>query len=161
MIREGFTEQVTLGLGLRVCVGVQRQASEGTLQAELHAALSWARWMVWFHFAQRRQVWGRWSSLPCVREARPPPDSLLAFCPYLLPLGQLSGICSILLTWTEWEWLVVASGLPGGKALTPLSVTPGPAGWGRLPAWPGPAVSPPQLPDEEIKHFLILQEEDV
>lgn len=75
VIREGFTEQVTLGLGLRVCVGVQRQASEGTLQAELHAALSWARWMVWFHFAQGEQVWGRWSSLPCVREARPPPDS--------------------------------------------------------------------------------------
>ena len=43
MIREGFTEQVTLGLGLRVCVRVQRQASEGTLQAELHVALSWAR----------------------------------------------------------------------------------------------------------------------
>lgn len=59
MIREGFTEQVTLGLGLRVCVGVQRQASEGTLQAELHAALSWARWMVWFHFAQRRAGLGK------------------------------------------------------------------------------------------------------
>ena len=43
MIREGFTGQVTLGLGLRVCVRVQRQASEGTLQAELHVALSWAR----------------------------------------------------------------------------------------------------------------------
>lgn len=24
------------------------------LQAELHAALIWARWMEWFHFAQRK-----------------------------------------------------------------------------------------------------------
>lgn len=77
--------------------GVQRQASEGTLQAELHAALSWARWMVWFHFAQRRVESGKVEQLALREEARPPPDSssgVLPTAPCLL--GQLSGICSIL-----------------------------------------------------------------
>lgn len=52
-IEEGFIEWVILRLGLEGCVGASRQAGEKALQVKLQAAVSWARWAEWFHFAPR------------------------------------------------------------------------------------------------------------
>ena len=53
------------------------------------------------------------------------------------------------------------SGLPGGRALTPLVVTLWPCRWAAAGLARACCVSPPQLTDGEVEHFLILQEEDV
>lgn len=41
-----------MGLSLEGYVGVHGQDGEKALQAEPHVALSWARWVEWFHFVQ-------------------------------------------------------------------------------------------------------------
>lgn len=128
-------------------MGVQRQASEGhcrqnCMRPELGQVDGYGSTL-----HKGEQVWGRWSSLPCVREARPPPDSssgVLAHCPTLPPRSTLRHLFHFS-TWTSGNGLTEASGLPGGKALTPLSVTPL-ALQVAVAVWLGPAVSPTTAP---------------
>lgn len=143
------------------------------MQAEPHAALSWAWWVEWFHFAQRKsRAWeGRVACPRCWGlDLLLIPHLVLCPLPPLLPrstvkylqypwegLGCALGFCSILvpgLVGMAGQHDVRASWRQGS---TPLALALLSCRWA-LPSWPGSAVfSRPQLTDGEVENFLILQ----
>ena len=89
-----------------------------------------------------------------------------AHCPTLLPRSTLRHLLHFSTRtsgngWTEWAQGCLEAGLPGGRALTQLAMTLWPCRWAAAGLARACCVSPPQLTDGEVEHFLILQEEEV